>query len=154
MSYADPEKARAAARERKRRWRQKKHTEKYGVDAGDQRGRHGNHPIGASHGRWNDGPLVTSHGYAAIRVSKGHPHAWGNKAMRGHRYAYEHVVVMVEHIGRPLRVGEIVHHTNGNRLDNRIENLELMTQSEHARLHNTERKAPIPADLMVREFPA
>ena len=38
---------------------------------------------------------------------------------------------MEEHIGRPLRSDEIVHHINGNTYDNRIENLKIVTRSEH-----------------------
>jgi hypothetical protein len=44
----------------------------------------------------------------------------------------EHVYVMTQYIGRPLFKGESVHHKNGDRLDNRIENLELWDRSQPA----------------------
>ena len=157
MAYKDPEKAKA----NKRRYLERKRVAKYGDAAAgvDMRGRHGNHACGSQNGRWNaDERRLTSHGYIAVRVPVNHPHAWGPSRMRRFKYAYEHVVVMMGILGRPLADGEVVHHKNGNKQDNHPDNLELLTAQQHIREHNEQRKRDslgrfLPADLRVRQWP-
>lgn len=51
---------------------------------------------------------------------------------------HEHRVVAEAMLGRPLKRGEIVHHKDGNRHNNAPDNLEIMSQAEHLRLHHQE----------------
>ena len=74
----------------------------------------------------------------------GHSRGWISSA--GYRYIcikgrelFEHRYVMEQHLGRPLELNEVVHHINGDRLDNRLANLELMSRGSHSTLHNLER---------------
>ena len=111
---------------------------------------------GPKNGRWNSsGRFITSHGYVAVRVQADHPHAWG---AADQRYAYEHILVMEEHLGRPLRDDELVHHGRAGKTVNTIGNLSVLTRHTHAKEHDAERgrddlgRFP-PRDLRVRKFP-
>lgn len=65
-------------------------------------------------------------------------------------YIMEHDLIMECFIGRWLKDDEVVHHKNKIRDDNRIENLQLMTFKEHARLHMIERHSKGDDDLSTK----
>ena len=48
----------------------------------------------------------------------------------------EHRLVMERYLGRELRTDEHIHHKDGNKLNNSIDNLLLISNSEHAKLHS------------------
>lgn len=51
------------------------------------------------------------------------------------KYIPEHRLIMEKHLGRKLKSKEIIHHINENRLDNRIDNLQITTRAEHLKIH-------------------
>lgn len=111
----------AAGRKASAKYYAKKHTERFGPGAGDQRGKHGiEKRAGRRHYRWNVGRMISTEGYALIRVGYEHPLAGPNG------YAYEHLVIWVA-AGNPRPgKGEVLAFRNGDKADARLRNLKLV----------------------------
>ena len=89
-----------------------------------------------AHPGWTGGRRVTAQGYVQVRLAPDDPLiTMGDK--RDAR-VLEHRIVMARHLGRPLRRDEQVHHVNGDKLDNRIGNLELLSSRDHTQAHHRE----------------
>lgn len=78
-------------------------------------------------------PVRILNGYRVIYNPKYH-RAMTNENWKG--YVYEHIVVAEEMIGRVLKEDEVVHHLDGDRSNNRIENLLVLSKAMHYKLHN------------------
>lgn len=97
------------------------------------------HFSGPKNPMWNGGRFVAPGGYIAVWVAPDDPMnimTWS--ASNRKNYCFEHRVVMARHIGRPLKRTEYVHHKNGVRDDNRIENLELWRRPHPAGVRVTD----------------
>jgi len=75
-------------------------------------------------------------GYIYVRLSSG-------------KYKLEHRIIVESMLNRSLKSHEVVHHINGNRADNRLNNLIVMKKGEHLKFHLRAKKRmslfdPIP----------
>ena len=79
---------------------------------------------------WKGGKIV-AHGRAYV-FDPSHPNAILNK-----NYVQRARWLISKKLGRPLLTNEHVHHINGNKLDDRLSNLVLLTNSIHMKLHTS-----------------
>lgn len=88
-----------------------------------------------------------SHGYRQVSVPPAE--RW---LMSGRNYVLEHRLIMARVLGRPLTDDEVVHHRNGDTLDNRLDNLELWSTMQ-PRGQRWQEKVEFAVDLLRRYAP-
>jgi hypothetical protein len=106
-----------------------------GIQHNTKRGwRIGSH-TGADHHHWKGGRHQSPDGYVWVKAPPGHPGANSNGRIREHRFVMEQI------LGRHLLPGEVVHHKDGDKANNRPENLVLYpSNADHMRQEHTGRK--------------
>lgn len=83
---------------------------------------------GIHHPNWKGGRKINSQGYVLIHNPD---HRYADKQ----GYVREHRLVMEKELGKPIHPRYDVHHINGDKKDNRPENLQVLTSLQHDRLH-------------------
>lgn len=71
-------------------------------------------------------------GYRMV-FEPGHPRSVRSGGYCG--YVYEHILVAEKFLGRPMLENEVCHHLDGNRSNNRIENVIVLLRNQHNKLH-------------------
>lgn len=82
------------------------------------------------HWNWKNGRIYTADGYVLVMIDE--DDFFHSMTGIPHHYVREHRLVMAKHLRRCLRPWEVVHHKNGVRDDNRLENLQIIP---HGRFH-------------------
>lgn len=86
---------------------------------------------GAKHYRYRDGTTIKNNGYRGVP-----PPEWWRGKLTVNRYVFEHILVLCEAVGWDhLPSGMQVHHCNGDKLDNRLDNLIAIKNGTHQALH-------------------
>lgn len=85
---------------------------------------------GANHASWKGGSYISSDGYRMIYVPQ-------TKKVNSNweHYKKEHVVVIEQRLRRPIRNGEVIHHIDGDKLNNDIDNLYITDNKHHHQIH-------------------
>ena len=99
---------------------------------------------GEKAGNWKGGKKVTARGYRQVLLPS-HPRADTNG------YVLEHIAVWEQETGISVPMDCCIHHLNGNKLDNRIENLCMMKKSAHTAFHHTGTKRSAETKKKISE---
>jgi hypothetical protein len=109
---------------------------KRGKWAGENNPKYGIHLYGDKNPHWKGGEMLDKDGYVLVK-KRDHPRCNAIGYIRKHRLVYEeyHKCVILSWAA--------IHHINGIKDDNRIDNLELMSKVNHTRLESNKRRDPI-----------
>lgn len=103
------------------------------------------------HPEWSGGRIVTRHGYIklycpehpkCVRVNENRAKKFPDRYWPKDKYVWEHRLVMEKHLGRYLKPNEVIHHINGIRDDNRLENLIVFQSNAEHLAHDLKGKCP------------